>query len=269
VPVRVAVVGHVEWVEFVRVGSVPVAGDIVHGTSELAVAAGGGAVAAVQLARWAGHCIFYTALGDDELGHRAADELRARNVDVRAVFRPAPQRRAVTLIDGARERTIIVIGERHIPHGDDPLRWADLAACDGVYLTGGDAAALRHARRARVVVATSRILPLLRSAAIPLDALVGSATDPSERYAAGDLAVEPALVVRTEGSRGGHYVVASTTHRYAPVPATVTGDTYGAGDTFAAGLTFALANNLPPADAVAEAAARAVSVLSCVGPYGS
>ncbi|MCW5808134.1 MAG: ribokinase, partial [Deltaproteobacteria bacterium] len=65
---RVAVVGHVEWVEFLRVDHVPAAGDIVHARAELAVAAGGGAVAAVQLARWAGACTFYTALGDDELG---------------------------------------------------------------------------------------------------------------------------------------------------------------------------------------------------------
>ena len=38
---------------------------------------GGGAVAAVQLARLAGDCLFLTALGEDELGHRAERELSA------------------------------------------------------------------------------------------------------------------------------------------------------------------------------------------------
>ena len=45
--VRVAVVGHVEWVQFARVDALPAAGDIVHADPLLAVPAGGGAVAAV------------------------------------------------------------------------------------------------------------------------------------------------------------------------------------------------------------------------------
>ena len=48
---RVAVIGHVEWVEFLRVDHVPLAGEIVQGTPVVAVPAGGGGVAAVALAR--------------------------------------------------------------------------------------------------------------------------------------------------------------------------------------------------------------------------
>jgi ribokinase len=265
--VRVAVVGHVEWVEFLNVDHVPVAGEIIHGTPHLQVPAGGGAVAAVQLARWAGDCVFFTALGDDELGHRADAELRARGVDVHAVFRPRPQRRAITLVDAQRERTIIVLGERMNPHRGDPLPWDQLASCDAVYVTGGDAEAIRAARQARVVVSTSRIQTLLRDAAIPLDALVGSANDPAEHYA-NDLVPAPTLVVRTDGSRGGSYTIAGATARWAPVPATVTGDTYGAGDTFAAGLTYALGRGQSPAEATAWAAAKAAEVVAVVGPYG-
>jgi len=51
---RVAVVGHVEWVEFARVESVPRAGEIVHALETWQEPAGGGAVAAAQLARLAG-----------------------------------------------------------------------------------------------------------------------------------------------------------------------------------------------------------------------
>ena len=60
---RVAVVGHVEWVQFARVERVPRAGEIVHAHETWDEAAGGGAVAAVQLARLAGGgADFFTAL---------------------------------------------------------------------------------------------------------------------------------------------------------------------------------------------------------------
>ena len=65
-PMRLAVVGHVEWVEFVPVDRVPLAGEIVHSDRPWAEPAGGGAVAAVQLAKLAGSASFFTALGDDE-----------------------------------------------------------------------------------------------------------------------------------------------------------------------------------------------------------
>ena len=59
---RVAVVGHVEWMEFARVPALPAPGDIVHATEVWEEAGGGGAVAAVQLAKLAGGAVFFTAL---------------------------------------------------------------------------------------------------------------------------------------------------------------------------------------------------------------
>jgi ribokinase len=266
--VRIAVVGHVEWVEFVQVDHVPAAGDIVHGRATREVAAGGGAVAAVQLARWGAESLFFTSFGSDSLGERAHAELRDRGVHLRSSMRTQPQRRAVTLVDAQRERTIIVIGERHIVEAADALGWDELAACDAVYITGGDAGAVRHARRARVVVATSRIVPLLREAAIEIDVLVGSDNDPAERYSPGDLPVAPRVLVRTAGASGGYFVEGTgAPQRYAAVPAAVHGDTYGAGDTFAAALTFAFGEGRAPADAVAFAAARAAEVVGYDGPY--
>lgn len=265
---RIAVVGHVEWVEFAAVERVPTAGEIVHADSQLAVPAGGGGVAAVQLARWGADSRLFTAFGDGALGRRARDELAARGVRVYATFHDEPQRRALTLVDRERERTIIVLGHRLDVRGDEPLPWDELATCDAVYVTAGDIAALHQARRARVVVATSRIVPRLREANIEIDALVGSDLDPVERYAPGDLPHTPGLVVRTQGARGGHFTLADgTRHAYAAVPATVSGDTYGAGDTFAAGLALSLAEGLAPAEAVARAAARAAEVVTFTGPY--
>ena len=85
---RVAVVGHVEWIEFARVERVPTAGEIVHATDAWEDVGGGGAVAAVQLARLAGECLFVTALADDVLGHRAMHRLEALGVRVAAAWRP-------------------------------------------------------------------------------------------------------------------------------------------------------------------------------------
>src|SRR5919108_306826 len=56
--------------------------------------AGGASVAAVQLAKLAGGADFFTALGDDDLGHRVPGDLERYGVHVHAAFRDAPQRRA-------------------------------------------------------------------------------------------------------------------------------------------------------------------------------
>ena len=47
---RAAVVGHVEWIQFVAVPSVPLAGEIVGATETWEEAGGGGSVAAPALA---------------------------------------------------------------------------------------------------------------------------------------------------------------------------------------------------------------------------
>jgi ribokinase len=253
---RLAVVGHVEWVDFVRVDSLPRAGDIAHATGSWEEPAGGGGVAAVQLAKLGGACTLYTALGSDDRALRARSELVRFGVRVEAATRPVPQRRAITFVDGAGERTITVLGERIAAEGSDPLPWDELADTDAVYVCAADPAAVQLARRARVLVATARILPQLQEAGVVLDALVGSGRDPSERYADGDLDPAPRLVVRTEGELGGEYAVqAEPFRRYAPAlaPGPVI-DAYGCGDSFAAGLAYGLARFGSHEDAIALAA---------------
>ena len=182
---RVAVVGHVEWVDFVRVERLPAPGEIVHAIDAWAEPAGGGGVAAVVLAALAGECTLFTALGDDALGRRSAAELRGHGVRVEAAVRPEPQRRAVTHVDDTGERTITLLSHKLVPRKDDPLPWAELAEYDAVYFTGGDSAALRAARVARSLVATARELTTLVEAEVQLDALVRSGRDPGETYEEG------------------------------------------------------------------------------------
>ncbi len=239
---RVAVVGHVEVIDFVRVARVPLPGEIVSATESWRAAGGGGAVAAVQLAALAGRATLFVALGDDPVGHDAAVELHGRSVDVEAIWRPPPQRRAFTFVDDQGERTITLLTPKLHPHGDDPLPWERLDETDAVYFTAGDVAALVQARRARVLVATARELSTVRAAGVRLDAVVHSRVDLSERYLAGDLDPPPRLAVATAGAAGCAYETEdgrSGTVAAAPVPGRVV-DAYGAGDCFAAGLTFAL-----------------------------
>lgn len=267
---RFAVVGHVEWVEFAKVERVPEPGEIVQASDWWAEAAGGGGVASVRLARLAGASTLYTALGRDELGDKALTQLTQLGVRVEATRHAEPQRRGFTFVDGNGERTITIIGEKHVPRGDDPLAWHELAEADGVYFVSGDAAAARAARRAGVLVATARVLPVLAEARVELDALVRSASDPSELYEPGDLDSPPRLVVNTAGDQGGTWAAAdgsTGTYEPAPVPGPVA-DTYGAGDSFAAGLTYALASGEDPEAALDFAAREASEALTRRGAHG-
>jgi ribokinase len=266
---RVAVVGHVEWIELAHVAHVPAPGEIVHAVEVWEEPAGGGAVAAVQLARLAGECLFLTALGDDDLGHTAKRGLEALGVRVEAAWRSEPQRRAFVHVDADAERTITVLGARMGPRADDELPWAELDGVDAVYFTAGDQAALRAARAARKLVATVRAGEVLTDAGVRLDALVSSARDEGERYEAGEIDPPPLLVVRTAGAAGGSLVTADGRSGHwaaAPLPGPPV-DAYGAGDSFAGGLTYGLADDRSPEEALALGARCGAACMTGRGPY--
>ncbi len=263
---RVAVIGHVEWVEFLCVDRPIEPGAVLRAPGGFGEAAGGGGVAAAELARLAGRCELYTAVGNDEVGRAVAPAMAAMGVDVTARVRPLPHRRATTLIDPAGERTIVVIGPSQQARGDE---LPDLSGLDAVYFCKGDAAALRAARAATTLVATARVLDVVRAAGVRLDALVHSGADPAERYRSGDLPIQPSLVATTAGSRGGSWSTAAATGAWPPaaLPASAK-DAYGAGDSFAAALTFALATGHHPQSAVDFAATRGAAAICRRGAHG-
>ena len=268
---RTAVVGHTEWIEFGHVDHVPKPGDIVHATGAWEEPGGGGAVASVQLARLTGSCTFFTALGDDERADWTRRELGRRDVRVEAVVRHEASRRAVVFVDRNGERTITTLGRRLEPLISDRLPWDEIEHADAVYFPAGDAAALQNARRARVLVATSRVMDLLAKADVYLDAVVGSGRDPVERFDPDALSTPPGLVVRTDSRRGGRFETADGgAGRYdvVPPPGPVV-DTYGAGDCFAAGLTYALGAGLAVEEALALAAKCGAWCVAGQGPYGN
>lgn len=268
--VRVGVVGHVEWVQFAVVERVPAAGEIVHARDVFAEPAGGGAVAAVQLARLAGSALFLTAVGNDDAADEVGRVLRERfGVEVQAGRRDGPQRRTFTFLDDAGERTITVLGERIVPLRSDPLAWDALAGLDGIYLTAGDAGAVRAARAARVLVATPRAMEALAASGVQLDVLVRSATDPGEIYEPDMLDPAPRWVVSTRGASGGSWAGETTgTWEATALPGSAV-DAYGCGDSFAAALAYGLGAGMELPAAIDLGARCGAACLCGRGPYGA
>jgi ribokinase len=265
-----AVVGHVEWVTFARMPHVPRIGEVLHATDPFDEPAGGGAVAAVQLARLAGESVLVTALGEDEHGRRAVARLGELGVKAHAAWRSGlPTRTAVTLVDDAGERTITTFGPRlEAVVGDEELPWSVLGEMDAVYFTAGDLDALHAARAARVLVASPRALDALGHG-VPLDALVLSADDAIERSEAERARRDAELVVFTEGKHGGSYTQCNGTSGSwsAATPPGDPRDSYGCGDSFAAGLTYGLGAGLAVSDALDLAARCGAVCLAGRGPY--
>ena len=264
---RVAVVGHVEWVEFVGVDRYPPRGGLEQGRRFFEQAGGGAVVAAAVLARLGAEVSFYCALADDERGHRARAELTARGIAVHAAWRPPPTRYVFTMLDGGGERTIVTVGGRLQPAGGDALEWGALAAADGVYFTAGDDDALAHARLARSLVVTPRAGDHAAGLHdVPrVDATVFSDGDEDEARWARDWESHSATMVATHGAHGGRWWGESTGRwTAAPVPGEVH-DSYGAGDSFAAGFTYGLAAGGSVAEAAATGARCGAEALTHTG----
>lgn len=272
---RVAVVGHVEWVSFGSVDRVPRAGEIVNATETWDEPAGGGAVAAVQLAKLAGACDLFTAFGDDDLGEQSERSLTALGLTVHAAIRDAKTRRALTMIDHGNERTIVTLGERLEPQGADDLPWDRIRGADVAYVTAGDPEAFQAAREARLLVVTSRALDALVPSGVVPDVLVGSARDQAEMFESGSFGPSPTLFVKTSGLAGGTWERDGETGRWKSPAITqdddldTPADAYGAGDSFASALAYGLAADLPVPDAIKLAARCGAACAYGRGPYTS
>ncbi len=267
-PLRLAVVGHVEWVEFLAVDQLPRPGTIGHAFRTLEEPAGGGAVVAVQMARLQRQPVqFFTALGRDSIGEASVRRLKHLGLEVHVAWREASTRRGLSLVDGEGDRSITVIGERLTPVLDDDLPWETLGKCDGIFVTAADAPLLKACRSAAVLAATPRVrLPVLQEAGVSLDALIGSGLDPSERVDPAQLDPAPHMLIRTEGAAGGLSLPGG---RYdpAPLPGPMV-ESYGCGDSFAAGVVTGLAARWSLENAIALGAKCGAACATRFGPYG-
>jgi ribokinase len=261
----VAVVGHVEWVEFIRVAAFPARGSVAAAEEAFARAAGGGVVVADVLSDLSAGVDFFCALGRDANGEAAARQLESRGVKVHAAWREQQTRRVFTMLEDGGERTILTVGERLETRASDDLDWGRLDSADGVYFTAGDAGAAARARKAKVLVASPRAREALERGRTPIDALVFSAADADERAWAERLEPQARLMVQTEGDRGGRWWGESEGRWPAAPPPGPPRDDYGCGDSFAAGFTFGLAAGLSVPDAAALGAERGALTLTVAG----
>lgn len=262
--VRVAVIGHVEWVQHARLHEPLERGAILQLHDTFEEPAGGGGVTARALPALGAETRFLTALGNDAAADESERVLREDGCDLRSARRPNPQARVTTLAEPSGERTILLHGTPDHPSIDDPLGWDELAGFDGVFYTGDDPRTVVAARRARVVVATARRLASVVASGVQVDVLAASARDRGERYDLADLPVRPRLCVWTEGADGGHYLAADGSEgRWQAVrPPGPVVDTYGAGDVFMAALTFELARGARRDEALALAARASAAQLT-------
>ncbi len=262
---RVAVVGHMEWVRFLRVDHLPRPGEVQAARQELIHAGGGAVVAAAVLAELGAQVDLFCAVGRDAEGAAAVSELEERGIRVATAYRETGTRQVLTLLDRDGERTILTLGERLQPQGSDPLDWQHLDGADGVYLTAGDLDAVRRARSARVLVATPRLRERLSGGDVHLDAVVFSSHDRDEVRWAQTLEPWTRLMVATEGARGGRWWGDSEGRWSAVPPPGPIRDAYGCGDSFAAGFTYGLACGMGPAQAAEVGARCGAEMLTRVG----
>ena len=224
--VKVAVVGHVEWVEFVEVDHVPAPGPDrarkrAPGRSRRAAARRRGA--------------------DAEARRRLRLLHRARRRRPRPPLGRAAHASSGSTVHvqwfGSTRRALVHVDRE--PGADDHDGRAEAAAgrarCRSPATTASSSSPAtwrRCGRRARPGSSRPRPreLETLREGGVHLDLLVGSGTDPGERTTA---ASTSAVVVATEGSRGG--IADGVRFAAAPPPGPLE-DTYGAGDSFAAAL---------------------------------
>ena len=237
-----------------------------------AEAAGGGAVAAVQLARLAGSSTLFTAVGDDELGAKVVPELerrRGHRARCRTAGAAAPRihlhRRGGGEDDHRHRRASRPAPVRRPPVGE-------LAEADGVYFVSGDAgcrevrargAACSSPRRARS--------PTLAEGRVELDALVRSRSDEGETLPPGRHRSTAARRRRDRRAARRDVHVRGRSARALPGRrrARAAPGHLRSGDSFAAGLTFGLAEGLPMDDAVALAARSGAAALTRRGAHGA
>ena len=126
-----AVVGHVEWINFLRVDKLPKPGIISHSKRSIEYPAGGGSIIAKILSDLTLNQIhFFTSLGNDDYGGKCFKILSNMGIKLHVAWRDKPTRRGFSLIDSQGERAITVIGERLAPTHKDNLEWNILKKMD-------------------------------------------------------------------------------------------------------------------------------------------
>ncbi len=265
---KLAVIGHIEWITFLKVDQLPLAGEISHAKECFEEAAGGAAVAAVQMARLINEPVdLITSLGKDYYGEKCYERLTKLGLNLKVAWREKPTRKGISFISKDGERAITVIGERLQPIASDNLPWSDMKNYDGIFVTATDKEGIRLARETKFLSATPRTGEnTLREAKVKINALIGSALDPGEKINHQELIPQPDLYIATKGKSGG--IIFPNNQNYKSItPSSKEIDTYGCGDCFAGGVTTALSAGLNLNQAINIGAYCGAECSTHYGPY--
>ena len=240
---KFAVIGHIEWINFIEVDQLPQPGLISHSKRSLEYPAGGGSVIAKRLSELTNSKVhFYTALGHDFYGKQCLNILENMGIKLHVAWRDQPTRKGFSLTDSEGERSITIIGERLSPNHNDDLDWNTLNEMDGIFITAADKELLKKSRFAKTLCMTPRVgLNMINESGILLDGLIGSNLDPGEYFSLNELKLKPKYVFKTEGENGGIVIPGG---RYKAIKTKKNNvDSYGCGDSFAAGILYGLSSD--------------------------
>ena len=264
---KFAVIGHIEWINFLKVDSLPKPGIITHAKKSLELPAGGGALIAKTLNELSNNEIhFFTSLGKDYYGEKSFEFFKNIGINIHVAWRSEPTRKGFSLIDKNGERSITIIGKRLAPSFNDDLDWNILCDMDGIFITAGDNNLFKKAREANILCTTPRVgINLINESKINLDALIGSNLDPDESFSLSDLNKKPRYIIKTEGEKGGLYIPGGRFN--AIIDNVIKIDSYGCGDSFAAGVLYGLASNWTIEKAVKLGTVLGRNCIEHFGPY--
>ena len=262
-----AVVGHVEWMNFLKVDQLPKPGVISHSEKSIEYPAGGGSVIAKTLSELTNNQVhFFTSLGNDYYGEKSFDILSNYGMKIHVAWRDKPTRKGFSLIDSNGERSITVIGERLAPTYKDKLDWNLFEKMDGIFITASDSEIFKKARIADSLCTTPRVgINIINKSNVFLDGLIGSNLDPGEVFSLSDISIKPKLIIKTEGENGG---ILYPGGRYeALINAKQKIDSYGCGDAFAAGILYGLSSKWSIDKILSLAKLLGRDASECFGPY--
>ena len=239
---KFAVIGHIEWINFIKVDQLPKPGLISHSNKSLEYPAGGGTVIAKRLQELTHNQVhFFTALGNDFYGNQCLNKLEKMGIKLHVAWRDKPTRKGFSMIDSEGERSITIIGDRLAPTHKDNLAWSTLNDMDGIFITAADKELFKISRVANTLCSTPRVgLNIINESGIFLDGLIGSNLDPGEVFSLNELRLKPKFVIKTEGENGG---IVFPGGRYKALVNKKKVDSYGCGDSFAAGILYGLSSS--------------------------
>ena len=239
---KFAVIGHVEWINFIEVDQLPKPGLISHSKKSIEYPAGGGSVIAKRLRELNDSEVhFFTALGNDFFGTQCFNILENMGINLHVTWRDKPTRKGFSLIDTEGERSITIIGDRLAPNHKDNLDWNILKDMDGIFITAADKEIFKKSRIVNTLCTTPRVgLNIINESGIFLDGLISSNLDPGEIFSLNELNLTPRFVIKTEGEKGGIVFPGGRYKAFDNIKKKV--DSYGCGDSFAAGILFGLSS---------------------------